>query len=148
VGARLPSECGLLQALASVQRVGELEQTHVVLGDVVDEVARGVELTQRQLVVVLVVQDVHEVGVEGVDLFELGELVEYLRYLVVVVLLRVLDLARVELANAADGVLLVDDGGRLALRLGQDDVDKVLGRRHHSHLLEVVVRHAVPCSLA
>ena len=122
----LPSESGLFETFASVERVGELEETNVVLGHVVDEVPGGVELTERQLVVVLVVEDVHEVGVERMHLLELGKLFEYLRDLVVVVLLRVLDFARVELANATDGVLFVHHGGRFALGLGQYHVDEIL----------------------
>ena len=35
----------------------------------------------------------------------------------------------------------MDDGGRLPLRLGEDDVDEVLGRRHDADLLEVVLHH-------
>ena len=42
-----------LQLLAPVQGVAELEEPHVVLGDGVDEVPRGVDLAQGQLVVVL-----------------------------------------------------------------------------------------------
>ena len=35
----------------------------------------------------------------------------------------------------------MDDGGRLPLGLGEDDVDEVLGRRHDRDLLEVVLHH-------
>ncbi len=70
-----------------------------------------------------------------------GEVGEDLRELVVQRLLRVLDLAHVELANAADRVAGVHDGGRLALRARERDVDKVLARRHGLDLLEVVQHH-------
>ena len=42
-----------LELLAPVQRIPELEQPHVVLGHVVDEVSGGVDLTQGQLVMIL-----------------------------------------------------------------------------------------------
>ena len=42
-----------LELLAPVQRVSELEEPDIVLGHVVDEVAGGVDLSQRQLVMVL-----------------------------------------------------------------------------------------------
>ena len=50
---RHPPERRALQLLAPVERVAELEEPDVVLGDGVDEVPRGVDLAQRQLVVVL-----------------------------------------------------------------------------------------------
>ena len=48
-----PAQGGLLQLLAPVETVPELEQTHVVLRNVVDQVAGRVDLAQRQLVVIL-----------------------------------------------------------------------------------------------
>src|SRR6478609_1998039 len=62
-----PTEGGLLQLLASVQRVTKLEQSDVVLCDAVDEVASGVELTKSQLVVVLVIKNVEKGGQERVE---------------------------------------------------------------------------------
>ena len=50
---RHPPQRRPLQLLAAVQRVPELEQPDIVLGHVVDEVAGGVDLSQRQLVVIL-----------------------------------------------------------------------------------------------
>ena len=50
---RHPAQGGLLQLLAPVETVPELEQTHVVLRHVVDQVAGRVDLAQRQLVVIL-----------------------------------------------------------------------------------------------
>jgi hypothetical protein len=48
-----PAQGGLLQLLAPVETVPELEQTHVVLRHVIDQVAGRVDLSQRQLVVIL-----------------------------------------------------------------------------------------------
>ena len=48
-----PAQGGLLQLLAPVQAVPELEEPHVVLGHVVDQVAGRVDLTQSQLVMIL-----------------------------------------------------------------------------------------------
>ena len=50
---RHPSQRGPLQLLATVQTVPELEQPHVVLTHAVYQVARRVDLAQRQLVVIL-----------------------------------------------------------------------------------------------
>lgn len=52
-----------------------------------------------------------------------------------------LDLAHIELSNTADIVVFVDNGGGLALRPRQDNVDKVAGRRHRLNLFEIVQRH-------
>jgi len=62
----VPAEARTLELLAPVQRVAILEQPQVVLGDVVHLVARRVDLAERELVVVAVVQDVHQVAVERV----------------------------------------------------------------------------------
>ena len=67
---RHPPERRALQLLAPVQRVAELEEPDVVLGDGVDEVPRGVDLAQRQLVVVLGVRSGS--GGKGVSLGSSG----------------------------------------------------------------------------
>jgi hypothetical protein len=68
----LPSEGGPLELLASVQRVTELEETNIVLGQVVNEVAGNVELTKRELVMIPVVQDVDQISVERMDVLSYG----------------------------------------------------------------------------
>lgn len=103
--------------------------------------ARGVHLSQGQLVVVAVVEDVHEVAVERVDILQLGEVGQDEAELLAEVALRELDLPHVESPDAADLVLFVHYGGRLPLRLGEDDVDELLGRGHDGDLLEVVLHH-------
>lgn len=64
---RHAAERRLLQLLAAVQRVTELDQAAVVLADLNDEVARSVQLAESELVVVLVVEDVKERVEEGVE---------------------------------------------------------------------------------
>ena len=59
---RHPAEGGSLELLASVKRVAEFEQPDVVLRDLIDEMARGAELAEREFVVVLVVKDIAEGG--------------------------------------------------------------------------------------
>jgi hypothetical protein len=44
--------------LASVQRVTKLEQSNVILGDAVDQVASSVELAESELVMVLVIKNI------------------------------------------------------------------------------------------
>ena len=136
-----PTQRRSLQLLAAVERVAELHETYVVPSHAVDEVFGRVDLPQRQLVVVLVVQDVHEVGVERMDVVQLRELGHHRRQPVVERLLGELHLPRVELPDAGDLEVAVDDGGRLSLGLGQDNVHKVLGGRDNCYLLEVVMTH-------
>lgn len=76
-----------------------------------------IELPQSQLVMVSVVQDVHQVSIEWMDVVQFGELCQDGGQLVVVVLLSVFYLSSVELADARDLVMLVDDSGSLPLRL-------------------------------
>ena len=51
------------------------------------------------------------------------------------ILLRVFDLAHVEMANAADGILLVYDCGGLPLCLGKNNVNKVLKQKNMYRML-------------
>lgn len=55
-----PTESSLLKLLASEQTVSKFDETAVIFANLNDQVASGVELTQSELVVVLVVQDVKE----------------------------------------------------------------------------------------
>jgi hypothetical protein len=66
-----PSERGLLQLLASVQTISKLQQPHVILSDLIDQVPRRVQLTEGELVMVLVVQDVEEGGEERVEVLQM-----------------------------------------------------------------------------
>ena len=117
------------QLFAAVQRVAVLQQLDVVLRDLVDDVARGVELPERQLVVVLVVQHVEQVGVERVDVVHAREVVQDAAQLLVPARLRELHLAHVELADARDGVPAMHHRRRLALRPGKHHIDEILRRR-------------------
>ena len=67
------SEGGPFELLASIKRVSELEETDIVLAHVVDEVLAGVDLSQGQLVVILVVEDVQEGSEEGVEVLRGAE---------------------------------------------------------------------------
>ena len=93
---RHSSERGSLELLASVERVSKLEQSAVVLGDLVRQVAGRVELSERELVVVLVVQHVEERGEERVQVVEDREIGEDGSELLVDRVLGELDLSHVE----------------------------------------------------
>ena len=105
------------------------------------QVPSSVDLTQGQLVVVPVVEDVHQICVERVDVLQLWKLGQNDGQLLVEAGLRKLDLAHVESPDSADLEVPVHHRRRLPLRLGQDDVGEVLRRRDDGNLLEVVVRH-------
>jgi hypothetical protein len=91
--------------------------------------------------VVSIVQHVDQIGVERVDVIELGELLEDRLNLIVERRLREFDFAHVEVANARNLVVGMDDRGRLPLSAGKHDVDKVLVRGHGLNLLEVIDNH-------
>mmetsp|Transcript_3081 Transcript_3081/g.6284 ORF Transcript_3081/g.6284 Transcript_3081/m.6284 type:complete len:211 (-) Transcript_3081:382-1014(-) len=65
-----------LEHLALVCRVCVLQQTDVVLRDVVDDVAYSRNLAESQLVVIPVIQDIAEVRVEGMDVVESGKFLQ------------------------------------------------------------------------
>ena len=94
------SQCGLLELLTAVEGVAKLQQTHVVLGYVIDEVLGGVELPQGQLVVVFIVEDVQKIGVERVNVVQFRKLGDYSSEFIVEGLLGELDLLRVELPDS------------------------------------------------
>lgn len=75
---RHSTQGGSLELFGSVQTVGKLEQSKVVLGNLVNQVSGLVELTEGDLPVFLVVQDVEEMHQERMQVFEDGEFGENL----------------------------------------------------------------------
>lgn len=71
-----PSKGCSLQRFASIQRISVFDKFEVVSTHVFDHVLGGFDVTQRQLEMVFVVEDVEKVAVEGVDVFYFGEVVE------------------------------------------------------------------------
>lgn len=106
-----PSQSSPLQLFAPVQRVSELQQPAVILSDLVGQMPGGVDLTQSELVVVLVVEDVEEGRKERVEVVEDGELLKNGRQLLVDRILSELDLSHVELKRKA-GVRVRGEAGR------------------------------------
>merc|ERR1712183_352915 len=100
----------------------------------------GVDLPKSQLVMIFIIKHVHEISIERMNVLHAWEVSDDLCELVMVVLLCELDLSKVESSNATDVVLFVDDGGRLSLGFGEDDIDEVLGGGNHLDLLEVILR--------
>lgn len=149
----------MLQLLATVERVTVLQQTDVVLTDLRHHVLCSVDLTQRQLVVVAVVQNVDEIGKEGVDFLhshaspnthlQTRKLVNNGLELLDCVLLCELHLSHVERLNTLD--LETSDSfrnpyplpgshhsGRLPLRLGEDNIDQFVSIRNGCDTLKVL----------
>lgn len=92
----------------------------------VDEMSCHVDLTKSELVMILVVENVHEVRVEGMNLFDFGKFVEHERETIVKALLREFHLTHVERTYACDLVVFVHYGRRFSLGFRQDQVDKLL----------------------
>lgn len=53
------------------------------------------------------------------------------------------NLSHIKLSNPLDCPTVMDHRRRLALRLGQDDIDEILGRRHGLNAFEVIYRHFI-----
>ncbi len=96
-------------------------------------------MPQRQLVMILIVEHIDKVSIKGMNFLDLGEGLEDVGELVVNALFTELDLPHVEGANTTNVVAGVNYSGSLALGLGEDDVDEVLGGRDGLYALEVVV---------
>ena len=71
----------VVQVLYEAQEL--LSMRRRTLGDFVNEAACGVQLPQRELVVIAVVQDVEQVRKKGVHVVKLGEVLQDLGQLVV-----------------------------------------------------------------
>ena len=83
-----------------------------------------IDLPERDLVVVTIVENVAEVRIERVDVVDTRELLEDTAELLVECCLRILHLPHVEVANPGDLELRVDLCWRLALCLRQHNIDQ------------------------
>lgn len=70
-----PTKSRLLQLLAPVQTITKLQQTNVVLSDLVDQVLASSELTQSELVMIFIVKHIHERCEEWVNILQRATLV-------------------------------------------------------------------------
>lgn len=59
-----PTKCSLLQLFTPIQAVTKLQETNIILGDMVNEMSSRSKLTKSEFVVIFVVQDVHQRGQE------------------------------------------------------------------------------------
>lgn len=62
------TECCFLELFASVKRISEFEESAVIFSNLNDQVSSGVQLSESELVVVLVVKDVEKGGKERVKI--------------------------------------------------------------------------------
>mmetsp|Transcript_4667 Transcript_4667/g.9863 ORF Transcript_4667/g.9863 Transcript_4667/m.9863 type:complete len:282 (-) Transcript_4667:279-1124(-) len=136
-----PTQRRPLEALAPVQGISVLDHAYHIAGYGIAKTLGRVDLTERQLVVIAVVEDVAEVGVEGVDVGEAGGVLEDLGEAFVDGLLGELDLAHVERSDPRDLVPRMNHRGRPTLRPRQHHVHHLRRGRDGTHLLEVVNGH-------
>ena len=127
-----------LQLLALVQRSSELHHTDILLSDVITQLLGNIDLTQSQLVMISVVQDVHQISVEGVDVVHDREVIKDVLKLVMVTLLTELHLPDVKRTNTGDGIPRMDNGRGFSLSFGEDNVNELRGSRNNLDPLEIV----------
>mmetsp|Transcript_61413 Transcript_61413/g.163386 ORF Transcript_61413/g.163386 Transcript_61413/m.163386 type:complete len:205 (-) Transcript_61413:121-735(-) len=113
-GAHTPKGSAL-EHFCLVQTVRELHHANVVLRDVLENLLARVNLPQRELVVVAIVEHVAEIRVEGVDVVDLGEVLEDLFESLAERGLAELHLAHVEGSNTRDLEARMHHRGGLAL---------------------------------
>lgn len=136
---RHPSESSSLELLASVKRIAVLEKPDIILGNVINEMPCRVQLAQGELVMVLVVEDIHQVRIERMDIFQFRELAQNLSQLFVEVGLGELHLSHVKRTDPGDFEVTMHHCGSFALCLGQNHVREVFRRWHDGDFLEVVI---------
>ena len=117
------------QLLASVKWIAKLDEANIVRRYVVNKVKGNVDLSQRQFVVIFVVEDIHKISIEGMNIFQFRKVCKDLWQLVVKTLLCKSDFAHVKITDARNLVLLVHNGRCFPLCLRQNDVDEVLSER-------------------
>ena len=61
------TEGGTLELLASVETVSEFKEANIVFCNLVDKVPSGTELSEGELVVILVVKNIEKRGEEGME---------------------------------------------------------------------------------
>jgi len=132
------TECSSLQLLGAIKRVGVLQKTHVVTGDAISDRFSLVTMTESELVMIFIVQHVHQISVEGVNIVQFGETIDNRSQFLIDRFLHKLDFTHVEFANSLDFETLAHLCGRLALRLGQHDVDQIVSFGDLDDLLEVI----------
>jgi hypothetical protein len=108
-GQYSPTEGSLLELLATVQAVTELEQADIVLCYLVNQVPCSAQLAQGKLVVIFVIKDVHKGRQERVNVVEHGKVVQDGAELFVKSVLGEFDLAHIKVAYPADFKVLVDN---------------------------------------
>ena len=96
-------------------------------------------MAEGELVMVLIIEDVHEICIEGVDVVQLGELIDDASQLFVDGFLHELNLPHVKLSDSLNFKSLPNDSGRLALGLGKSQVDELSGVRDLRDLLEIII---------
>jgi len=87
---------------------------------------------------VLVVQDVHEISIKRMNVIQFWETLDNTGKSLTDSLLHEFYLTHVKLANSLDFEALTDLGRRLALSLGQHNIDEILGLGDLDDLLEVI----------
>ena len=121
---------------------------------------RHIQLTQSQLIMVFVVENVHQIGVERMYIIQLRKILNDLRKTVMETLLGKLHFAHIKSTNSGNFVVFMDYGGSFPLSFRQHNVDETLkkiqviktkislklfsfylGWRDNHDLLEVVQTH-------
>jgi hypothetical protein len=133
------TESSSLEHFASIQGITVLQESDVILSDVVDEITSSVDVAQSDFVMILVVNDVDKISIEGVDIVELGEAFEDFSEFFMDVFTGELDFSHVESSDSVDGIAGMDDSGSFTLSFGEDNVGKVIRIGDDLNLLEIIV---------
>ena len=96
-------------------------------------------MTESELVMILIVQDIEEISKEWMDIIELRKSSEDPVEFIMNGLLSEFDLSHVETSNTADGITRMHDCWGLSLCLREHNIDHVLGRRDRLDSFENVL---------
>lgn len=126
------------ELLGAIEGISVLEQAHIVVCNAVSDCLGLVDVTERKLVMVAIVQHVHQIGVEGMDVVKFWETINDSAQFFIHSFLHEFNLAHVELSDALDFESLRDNCRRLALSFTQHDVNEVVSLGNFNNLLKVV----------
>ena len=105
-------------------------------------------MTESELVMILIVQDIEEISKEWMDIIELRKSSEDSVEFIMNRLLSEFNLSHVETSNTANGITWMDDCWCLSLCLRKHNIDHVLCRRDRLDSFENVLHFVFRSSLA
>ena len=137
------SECCSLEHFATVQTVSVLQQSVVILANIVDHIPTRTHVTKSQLVVILVVKHVDQVAVKWVDVIQLWKLLNDLSQFFIDSFLGKLHLSHIKSSYSPDLVAGVHNSRSFSHCFRKHDIHHVLSWQNDVDSFEIVIHDLI-----